>query len=480
MLVGKSTKVEVDNMCLSGRVGECLKTKGECGTEVEEKVLTSAGRSWVWLLAKRRATWAPETSDPPGLRLDNHGNHVRFLEQKKKTLDMIEIALMAVSFCFQFPSTSINTHFLSWCRLPTARLEDSNPYPSGFSTSFTRSISSISSVAGTFWRIFQAINKLLESSGDPCGGILRKESRWEEKCSHMGGANLRQEEEEENRLEGRPSGAVAHTRSICAHLPPVSHTLVPHCSGGGDPLRSCWVPFLLYFSDQVVTPSLLLFWLHSQLIGVTGEDVLPEPKPSDALDLALLQLCLPTKPSLKAAGLGQPLWWVFKSFHGVHNPCISGEQALWNKVSAEILQSIPSRTSASAAQRKYKMIWEGEPHHNLQGIEETRPGQTSGGMRTMEHRIVSFHYSNGRKQRSRWKKPKLTRNFLARSESLELSKFITFQLQRGCLLWQLNVISTKWLSTLLLEECGIRKKPSRGQFLGQYYICSGCPPPHSL
>ena len=244
MLVGKSTKVEVDNMCLSGRVGECLKTKGECGTEVEEKVLTSARRSWVWLLAKRRATWAPETSDPPGLRLDNHGNHVRFLEQKKKTLDMIEIALMAVSFCFQFPSTSINTHFLSWCRLPTARLEDSNPYPSGFSTSFTRSISSISSVAGTFWRIFQAINKLLESSGDPCGGILRKESRWEEKCSHMGGANLRQEEEEENRLEGRPSGAVAHTRSICAHLPPVSHTLVPHCSGGRDPLRSCSVPFL--------------------------------------------------------------------------------------------------------------------------------------------------------------------------------------------------------------------------------------------
>ena len=220
---------------------------------------------------------------------------------------MIEIALMAVSFCFQFPSTSINTHFLSLCRLPTARLEDSNPYPSGFSTSFTRSISSISSVAGTFWRIFQAINKLLESSGDPCGGILRKESRWEEKCSHMGGANLRQEEEE-NRLEGRPSGAVAHTRSICAHLPPVSHTLVPHCSGGGDPLRSCSVPFLLYLSDQVVTPSLLLFWLHSQLIGVTGEDVLPEPKPSDALDLALLQLCLPTKPSLKAAGLGQPLW----------------------------------------------------------------------------------------------------------------------------------------------------------------------------
>ena len=428
MLVGKSTKMELDNMCLSGRVGECLKTKGECGTEVEEKVLTSAGRSWVWLLAKRRATWAPETSDPPGLRQDSHGNHVRFLEQKKKTLDMIEIALMAVSFCFQFPSTSINTHFLSWCRLPTARLEDSNPYPSGFSTSFTRSISSISSVAGTFWRIFQAINKLLESSGDPCGGILRKESRWEEKCSHMGGANLRQEEEEENRLEGRPSGAVAHTRSICAHLPPVSHTLVPHCSGGGDPLRSCSVPFLLYLSDQVVTPSLLLFWLHSQLIGVTGDDVLPEPKPSDALDLALLQLCLPTKPSLKAAGLGQPLWWVFKSFHGVHNPCISGEQALWNKVSAEILQSIPSRTSASAAQRKYKMIWEGEPHHNLQGIEETRPGQTSGGMRTMEHRIVSFHYSNGRKQRSRWKKPRLTRNFLVRSGSLELSKFITYSI----------------------------------------------------
>ena len=56
MLVGKSTKMELDNMCLSGRVGECLKTKGECGTEVEEKVLTSAGRSWVWLLAKRRSS----------------------------------------------------------------------------------------------------------------------------------------------------------------------------------------------------------------------------------------------------------------------------------------------------------------------------------------------------------------------------------------------------------------------------------------
>ena len=45
MLVGKSTKMELDNMCVSGRVGECLKTKGECGTEVEEKVLTSARRS---------------------------------------------------------------------------------------------------------------------------------------------------------------------------------------------------------------------------------------------------------------------------------------------------------------------------------------------------------------------------------------------------------------------------------------------------
>ena len=276
MLVGKSTKMEVDNMCLSGRVGECLKTKGECGSEVEEKVLTSAGRSWVWLLAKRRATWAPETSDPPGLRLDNHGNHVRvsWAEEEDAWYDW-----NCTHGRFLLLSISVDIHqhpFPIMMSAPTARLEDSNPYPSGFSTSFTRSISSISSLAGTFWRIFQAINKLLESSGDPCGGILRKESRWEEKCSHMGGANLRQEEEEENRLEGRPSGAVAHTRSICAHLPPVSHTLVPHCSGGGDPLRSCSVPFFVPFLTK---------WWHllcccfgsTQLIGVTGEMFYPNP-----------------------------------------------------------------------------------------------------------------------------------------------------------------------------------------------------------
>ena len=113
MLVGKSTKMEVDNMCLSGRVGECLKTKGECGSEVEEKVLTSAGRSWVWLLAKRRATWAPETSDPPGRRLDNHGNHVRFLEQKKRRLIWLKLHRWPFPFAFNFrrhPSTPISYH----------------------------------------------------------------------------------------------------------------------------------------------------------------------------------------------------------------------------------------------------------------------------------------------------------------------------------------------------------------------------------
>ena len=152
----------------------------------------------------------------------------------------------------------------------------------------------------------------------------------------------------ETKWGGRP-----YQVHMCPSAPSQSHPGAPLLWWG----RSTKVlhgSFFLYLSDQVVTPSLLLFWFHTTDWSDRW-NVLPEPKPSDALDLALLQLCLPTKPSLKAAGLGQPLRWVFKSFHRVHNPCISGEQALWNKVSAEILQSIPSSTSANAAQRKYKM-----------------------------------------------------------------------------------------------------------------------------
>ena len=105
----------------------------------------------------------------------------------------------------------------------------------------------------------------------------------------------------ETKWGGRP-----YQVHMCPSAPSQSHPGTPLLWWG----RSTKVllgSFFLYLSDQVVTPSLLLFWLHTQLIGVTGEDVLPEPKPSDALDLALLQLCLPTKPSLETAGLGQPL-----------------------------------------------------------------------------------------------------------------------------------------------------------------------------
>ena len=43
---------------------------------------------------------------------------------------------------------------------------------------------------------------------------------------------------------------------------------------------------------------------------------------------------------------------------GVHNPCISGGQALWNKVSVEILQSIPSQIAAAAIARiNLKNLW---------------------------------------------------------------------------------------------------------------------------
>ena len=354
MLVGKSTKMELDNMCLSGRVGECLKTKGECGSEVEEKVLTSAGRSWVWLLAKRRATWAPETSDPPGLRLDNHGNHVRvsWAEEEDAWYDwncthgrflLLSISvdihqhpfpiMMSAPYCqvggfqsiskwiFHFLHQIHQLHILSCRHL----LED---FPGDKQTP--------GELRWPLWRHFE--------EGVQMGREVQPHGRSQFKTGGGGGEPFGRE----TKWGGRP-----YQVHMCPSAPSQSHPGAPLLWWG----RSTKVllgSFFLYLSDQVVTPSLLLFWFHTTDWSDRW-NVLPEPKPSDALDLALLQLCLSTKPSLKAAGLGQPLWWVFKSFHGVHNLCISGEQALWNKVSAEILQSIPSRTSVSAAQRKYKM-----------------------------------------------------------------------------------------------------------------------------
>ena len=396
MLVGKSTKTEVDNICLSGRVGECLKTKGECGSEVEEKVLTSAGRSWVWLLAKRRATWAPETSDPPGLPLDNHGNHVRvsWAEEEDAWYDwncthgrflLLSISvdihqhpfpiMMSAPYCqvggfqsiskwiFHFLHQIHQLHILGCRHL----LED---FPGDKQTP--------GELRWPLWRHFE--------EGVQMGREVQPHGRSQFKTGGGGGEPFGRE----TKWGGRP-----YQVHMCPSAPSQSHPGAPLLWWG----RSTKVLLGSFFC------TFLTKWWHllccyfgsTQLIGVTSEMFYPNPSQAMRWTSLYSNFVFPPSPPSK-----QQDW----DNH-------YGEFLNLSMVSIILVLAVSRRCEIKCQPKYYKVSlpaplrallrentkW--EPHHILQGIGKTKPSLTNSGLCREQKNIAC---SNGKKRRSGWKK----------------------------------------------------------------------------